>query len=480
MASLSYNTPKGRISRSLKPAGNTIGRLPSCDIILSDPSVSRQHASIWRASDGWRIKDLGSRAGTRLNGEPVTDAALPSRGVLSLGSVTLNFDARPTQTPDALVTSRSLSASNLVQSLRSGAHQISPLARVVRAAAAMRRASTAAEVATILLTEARQATGADRAMLALIDDSGERRESFYSDETPFEPSSTFIRRVLDERCALTAPLIGEDLELSTAESLMGASIGSLMCAPLWTGEGIAGILYFDRKIGTIRADAIELILALGYLGAAELERLSVSLSLAKEQEKRRTVARLLPSAIADEFARGSGSLDLDERPLGLAAAQVIASGELEPARASDFVDSLQAKLPAGTGHRIRPAADQLTFLHCEGSDLASDVLDAARSATELLATAERMRTEEARWADLRIRMAIHAGIGTVGMIGGDPSAPEPRVLGAVWEEAMDTLRLSRAGRVRVTEAAGRDLVGSFDLLPEREGGAMAIWLLPRR
>ncbi len=54
----------------------TIGRTPECDLVLSDPTVSRHHAELWRRSDGWLLVDLGSTNGTRLNGwrltEPVT------------------------------------------------------------------------------------------------------------------------------------------------------------------------------------------------------------------------------------------------------------------------------------------------------------------------------------------------------------------------------------------------------------------------
>jgi pSer/pThr/pTyr-binding forkhead associated (FHA) protein len=45
-----------------------IGRAPSCDCVLPDDCVSRRHAEIWRESERWYMRDLGSRNGTRLNG----------------------------------------------------------------------------------------------------------------------------------------------------------------------------------------------------------------------------------------------------------------------------------------------------------------------------------------------------------------------------------------------------------------------------
>jgi hypothetical protein len=51
------------------PTGRvTIGRAANCDCVLSDPTVSRHHAELWREGDRWLLRDLGSRNGTRVNG----------------------------------------------------------------------------------------------------------------------------------------------------------------------------------------------------------------------------------------------------------------------------------------------------------------------------------------------------------------------------------------------------------------------------
>ncbi|QSB16983.1 FHA domain-containing protein [Natronosporangium hydrolyticum] len=46
-----------------------IGRDPSCQLVVSDRSVSRQHAEIARTDGGWVIRDLGSRNGIHHAGE---------------------------------------------------------------------------------------------------------------------------------------------------------------------------------------------------------------------------------------------------------------------------------------------------------------------------------------------------------------------------------------------------------------------------
>jgi ABC-type multidrug transport system ATPase subunit/pSer/pThr/pTyr-binding forkhead associated (FHA) protein len=46
----------------------TVGRDPSCDIVLNFPNVSRRHCQIVQGAQGYYIEDLKSRTGTYLNG----------------------------------------------------------------------------------------------------------------------------------------------------------------------------------------------------------------------------------------------------------------------------------------------------------------------------------------------------------------------------------------------------------------------------
>jgi hypothetical protein len=50
----------------------TIGRELTCDMSIGDLTVSRWHADLSRGPAGWRLADLGSTNGTRLNGWRIT------------------------------------------------------------------------------------------------------------------------------------------------------------------------------------------------------------------------------------------------------------------------------------------------------------------------------------------------------------------------------------------------------------------------
>ena len=68
-----------------------IGRNPSCDYAIPDATVSARHAELIRTREGWRIKDLSSRNGTRVNGWLVGEQALMPGDTIELGAVLFVF-----------------------------------------------------------------------------------------------------------------------------------------------------------------------------------------------------------------------------------------------------------------------------------------------------------------------------------------------------------------------------------------------------
>ncbi len=69
-----------------------IGRSPSCDVVLSDPSVSRRHVRLLYRDGKWVLHDLRSTNGTVLNGERVGRSELRPGDRLSLGDQQLHID----------------------------------------------------------------------------------------------------------------------------------------------------------------------------------------------------------------------------------------------------------------------------------------------------------------------------------------------------------------------------------------------------
>jgi hypothetical protein len=70
-----------------------IGRMPECDVALSDPNVSRRHAEVRRQGTGFVVVDLGSTNGTRVNGAQVKERLLNNGDEITVGATKLRFEA---------------------------------------------------------------------------------------------------------------------------------------------------------------------------------------------------------------------------------------------------------------------------------------------------------------------------------------------------------------------------------------------------
>ena len=70
-----------------------IGRALDNDIVVSDASVSRHHASIEYRHGGFVVRDLGSQNGTWLAGQRVSEVSLGSGDALRLGDAVFTFHA---------------------------------------------------------------------------------------------------------------------------------------------------------------------------------------------------------------------------------------------------------------------------------------------------------------------------------------------------------------------------------------------------
>jgi len=70
-----------------------IGRQATCRIVFNDSNVSREHAQMRRTSDGWKLLDLGSTNGTKINGVKISEEQLLVNGdELSFGTSSAKFE----------------------------------------------------------------------------------------------------------------------------------------------------------------------------------------------------------------------------------------------------------------------------------------------------------------------------------------------------------------------------------------------------
>ena len=69
----------------------TIGRGPGTDLAFDDKAMSRQHAAVEFAGDGFRLCDLGSTNGTQLNGGEIVVCELKHGDRFQIGTHQFQF-----------------------------------------------------------------------------------------------------------------------------------------------------------------------------------------------------------------------------------------------------------------------------------------------------------------------------------------------------------------------------------------------------
>ena len=96
-AALSFEiaTPDGLTLLPLDHFPFTIGRRQGHDLVLPDARVSRDHAAIDSTGSGYRLRDLGSRNGTLVNGQPLTEADLRDGDRLAIGGFEVTVRIAP-------------------------------------------------------------------------------------------------------------------------------------------------------------------------------------------------------------------------------------------------------------------------------------------------------------------------------------------------------------------------------------------------
>jgi transcriptional regulator with GAF, ATPase, and Fis domain/pSer/pThr/pTyr-binding forkhead associated (FHA) protein len=295
----------------------TIGRAPTNRIVLHDEVCSRYHCEVFQAGSAWKIRDLQSRNGTLIGGEPVEgEAELKPGQVIEIGPCELAFtfdlsQAFPragseqvaesdtgSQTIDVLEALPSAAEPTILHReaanpFLGGNRALSPdrdrtsreLAQLYRLALEMGGANNSKQLAEIVLAGLSSGTSADIGALLLLpnpvesgDDTGELTLVAYrsSGERPYQKVSEYLSTtVLKSREAILARDVADDSLLVNRDSLGEIHAKSVICAPIRMAKRIYGLIHLystnpDRKL---EPDDLEYTLAVADQCAGALDNL---------------------------------------------------------------------------------------------------------------------------------------------------------------------------------------------------------------
>ena len=341
MYKLVYGPAADRRTLVLKGDRVGIGRGLKNEIVLDDPSVSRNHARLDRQGAYWKVTDLGSRNGVQVNGQLILAGEAGARILrdgdrLLMGSVPFeivgtaddllqlseergDFGTTAIVGPvmdfsgiaEAAVPSggfpkkaqeaidRARKALGVLASVGQRIAAVKPLPEILDAILELVFDSTPAERAALLLWDeplGRQVAKVARGRTGPV--KGE-----------FRVPRSVVDRAFNERCTIQL-----DPRFSPTESVLIQGIRSAVAVPLWDQTRVIGTIYADSLVQTGIFDpfSLELLSALANYAAIAIEQARLLRRIQEEERAKERLGRYhSPSVVNRILAMSDSSTNLE-------------------------------------------------------------------------------------------------------------------------------------------------------------------------
>jgi transcriptional regulator with GAF, ATPase, and Fis domain len=287
---------------SLSEGEASIGRASTNQICVIDSALSRRHCLLTREGLEIRIRDLGSRNGTRVNGIPISDQSLQHGDQISLGSSLFVFlqeacadqgRANPVQFEDtSSITGLAvlLPQEEALFSLLYKENEVPPTAPIGRARGDLNALlKIATSIGAIQDRDSLQwqllgfifdVIPAERASVLFLDSQGEISSSTAWDRVRgpdhFVPvSQAILKQVVKERSGLMITASATQRALQNSSGTNENHPASLLCVPMLVGQRAIGVIYLDAKIPTVQFDTghLRVLQAIAHIAALASENL---------------------------------------------------------------------------------------------------------------------------------------------------------------------------------------------------------------
>jgi serine phosphatase RsbU (regulator of sigma subunit)/pSer/pThr/pTyr-binding forkhead associated (FHA) protein len=276
-----------------------IGRLPESEIYVDEPVVSRRHAEIFRSDAAYFVKDTGSRNGTLVNGDRISQPTRLAPGdVVGVGNSRIIFE--PSESVSFLKDRGAAEPTSAI-SLSTPAppkQTMAPTALLETVADIAREIVQDKPIEAVLDTILEMCvdkTGAERAAIMLLDEDGNLSPQAYLSKarlhSKFAISSSIARKAIEENQAILIKDVAGDDNIQMSESIASLKIRSAICTPLWNGERTVGVMYVDTTKPDRQFGEIDLLF-FSSLSGMIAEKIQNAMLADIAREKRRLDAEL--------------------------------------------------------------------------------------------------------------------------------------------------------------------------------------------
>ncbi|MBI3181314.1 MAG: FHA domain-containing protein [Myxococcales bacterium] len=502
----------------------TLGRAEENDIVLSGDLVSRRHARFHVHGDELKVEDLGSRNGSRINGQPLHGTvALKVGDTVNVGENALcvrqpaSAEAAETEMVDlggggvkrvergdvasAVILSKDVRDSVLLKALDNVTPSFQPAAlpfeqsegKLIGYASLFLLYKTAEKLSTApslqsFLEETTdrllERVGATTAVVLLRHASGvlapaavRHRGELQQGEVPV--SDAIIDAALKKGAALAVAGVREDERFASRESVILYGADQVFCVPIGHSEPYSGVLYLNksRRAEEDLEQLLDLCTAVAHLVAVGVEKFQLRDRGPSEERLRHALERFhAPDAVQQRLAelsrKGAKPTQMEDRAATVLFADIFGFSalvqKLSPERVVEILNEFHQRVSAivfSFGGTVASfAGDGAMALFGAPYGKGDDALRAVRAALALKAEWQKTSAKRPPRERSELKLGLNTGkvlAGTVGHEGNlDFTAVGEPVNVAAW-----VCQSASSGQVLITGKTLANVGARFDVTP---------------
>ena len=316
-----------------------VGRAPTSDIPVFDPTISRRHAELVTDDRGVQVRDLGSSNGTFLNGSRIETCTVAVGDTVTFGKVAFKLHpASITSAPTVADAKDAPSGATIVRQLpvrntpgsafdaiKSGEQAAVPepekivqqkLKILLDVSTQLGRAIDTDAILEKIVEQAYQVLTVDRVAIQLMDENGSLVTKIARDKRGAEQQravpQSIARAAISDKVAILSDNAGEDQRFG-GQSILIQQIRSAICVPLIGGEEkVLGVIYVDNISASHRFNNEDLnfVVAFSGIAAAAIENSQFAERIQREKVVRSNFERYFAPQLAQRIASSAEAMKL--------------------------------------------------------------------------------------------------------------------------------------------------------------------------